>query len=76
VSPSAAELPPLPSGAAAIEAALAAGLPGVLVDALTGDAVAEDPGVIGEWVTWLRLWRARLAEEGLPEKVRRFWGAV
>jgi hypothetical protein len=60
-----------PTPAAAVEAAVAAGLPSQLVDALTADALAEEgPALVDEWVTWLRLWRARLAEEGMQEEVR------
>jgi len=60
-----------PSPGAAVAAAVSAGLPQQLVDACTADALAEEgPALVDEWVTWLRLWRARLAEEGTPEKVR------
>ena len=59
-----------PTPGAAVEAALAAGLPQQLVDALTADALAEEgPALVEEWATWLRLWRARLAEEGMAEEV-------
>jgi uncharacterized protein YdiU (UPF0061 family) len=66
----AGEQRPYPTASAALAAALAAGLPQQLVDALEGDALAETPGLVDEWATWLRLWRGRLAEEGLPEQVR------
>lgn len=59
-----------PTPGAAVEAAVAAGLPQHLVDAMTADALAEEgPALVDEWTTWLRLWRARLAEEGIPEEV-------
>jgi hypothetical protein len=49
---------------------MAAGLPSQLVGALTADALAEEgPTLVDEWGTWLRLWRARLAEEGMQEEV-------
>jgi uncharacterized protein YdiU (UPF0061 family) len=58
------------SSEAAEEAYRAAGLPQRLVDAFTADALAEEgPALVDEWSTWLRLWRGRLAEEGLPEEV-------
>ena len=48
-------------------------LPQRLVEALTADALAEEgPALVEEWATWLRLWRARLAEEGVAEEVG--WG--
>lgn len=58
------------SSEAAVEAYRAAGLPQRLVDAFTADALAEEgPALVDEWSTWMRLWRGRLAEEGLAEEV-------
>lgn len=66
----AAEQEQYPTPGAAVEAAVAAGLPSQLADAMTADALAEEgPALVDEWVTWLRLWRARLAEEGMQEEV-------
>lgn len=61
---------PLESTTAARYAALAAGLPETLVDALTLEALMEDPLLIDQWSQWLRVWRARLQEEGLSDAER------
>jgi uncharacterized protein YdiU (UPF0061 family) len=69
--PSASTAPePLESPAAAIFAAVSAGLPEKLVDALTADALMQDPSLIDQWAQWLRVWRLRLQEEGLSDQER------
>lgn len=61
---------PLESPAAAVAAAVAAGLPQKLVDALSSEALMQDPSLIDQWAQWLRVWRLRLQEEGLSDQER------
>ncbi|WIA41728.1 hypothetical protein OEZ86_009071 [Tetradesmus obliquus] len=63
-------LPPLASPEAAVAAAVAAGLPQRLIDALSAEQLQQQPQLIEGWAAWLRVWKGRLAEEGLPEGQR------
>lgn len=65
-----AEQQPLASPEAAVAAALAAGLPQQLVDALSAEQLQQQPQLVASWATWLRVWRGRLAEEGMPDSER------
>jgi uncharacterized protein YdiU (UPF0061 family) len=64
------EQQPLASAEAAVDAALAAGLPQRLIDALSAEQLQQQPQVIESWAAWLRVWRGRLAEEGVPDEQR------
>jgi uncharacterized protein YdiU (UPF0061 family) len=64
------EQQPLASVEAAVDAALAAGLPQRLIDALSAEQLQQQPHVIDSWAAWLRVWKGRLAEEGLPDEQR------
>jgi uncharacterized protein YdiU (UPF0061 family) len=64
------EQQPLASPEAAVAAALAAGLPQRLVDALSAEQLQQQPQVIDGWAAWLRVWRGRLAEEGMQDEQR------
>jgi uncharacterized protein YdiU (UPF0061 family) len=61
---------PLASTEAAVDAALAAGLPQRLVDALSAEQLQQQPQLVESWAAWLRVWQGRLAEEGLPDEQR------
>jgi uncharacterized protein YdiU (UPF0061 family) len=63
-------LPPLDSPEAAVDAALAAGLPQRLIDALSAEQLQQQPQLIEGWAAWLRVWKGRLAEEGVPDAQR------